>query len=69
MAMLPGGSEKNDIVTILYGARCPFALRPHPKNESEYYLVGPAYVHGFMDREAMTWLEEGRLKKQVFILV
>jgi hypothetical protein len=69
MAMLPHDMRKDDLVTVLFGGRVPFILRRHLTNGNEYFLVGPAYVHGVMDREAKAWLEEGRLKAQEFILV
>jgi hypothetical protein len=32
-------------------------------------LIGPAYVHGFMDGLLLKWLEKGTLKGRRFILV
>ena len=32
-------------------------------------LIGPAYVHGFMDDLPLKWLEKGTLKECRFILV
>lgn len=32
-------------------------------------LIGPAFVHGFMDGLALKWLEKGTLKERRFILV
>jgi hypothetical protein len=52
MARFPEGTKEGDIIAILYGGRTPFILRPNSASKDEYVLVGPAYVHGFMDAEA-----------------
>jgi hypothetical protein len=69
MAMVPTGTQEDDIVAVLYGGRTPFILRPRLENNGEYHLVGPAYVHGFMDGEAFTWRDAGGLMEREFILV
>jgi hypothetical protein len=38
--------QPNDEVWLLKNARVPFILRPH--GESQYRLIGEAYVHGIM---------------------
>lgn len=70
MAMLPQGTQLGDVVAILYGGKAPFILRPSPEPESDtYLLVGPAYVHGFMDGEAISWRDQDRLKEGKFVLI
>ncbi|ESZ91946.1 hypothetical protein SBOR_7691 [Sclerotinia borealis F-4128] len=63
-----------DLIVVLNGAKVPVVLRKRTGNpggsrdKCEYVLVGPAYVHGLMDGEAMMLADEGRLEKQEFIL-
>ncbi|KAF7877182.1 hypothetical protein EAF04_000867 [Stromatinia cepivora] len=63
-----------DFVVVLNGGKVPAVLRKRTgnsegsKDKCEYILVGPAYVHGFMDGEAMTLADEGRLQKEEFVL-
>ncbi|KAK3680251.1 hypothetical protein LTR78_000629 [Recurvomyces mirabilis] len=46
----PEDMEVNDKVVVLYGSRIPFILRPVG---DEYRLVGPCYLQGIMDGEAV----------------
>jgi hypothetical protein len=69
MARFPKGTKEGDIVAILYGGRTPFILRPNLANQAENFLVGPAYVHGFMDGEAITSSDAGNLEQREFVLV
>jgi hypothetical protein len=69
MARFPKETKEGDIVAILYGGRTPFILRPNLANQAEYCLVGPAYVHGFMDGEAITSSDAGNLEQREFVLV
>jgi len=39
---------------------------PEGKKETTLELVGPAYVHGFMDGQGMNWAEEGQAVKSNF---
>ena len=45
----PESIEQGDEVWLLKNAGVPFILRPH--GESQYMLVGEAYVHGIMHGE------------------
>lgn len=50
------GSEsltERDSVWIIRGSRVPLILRQQGGNENQFELVGGAYVHGFMDGEAL----------------
>lgn len=50
MGWAPKNSVPGDVVAVLTGGRVPIVLRP----EAGYYVViGDAYMHGFMDGEAM----------------
>ncbi len=69
MARFPQGTNEGDIIAVLYGGRTPFILRPILGNDDEYLLVGPAYVHGFMDGEAFKFHDAGLLEARGFILV
>lgn len=70
MAMVPDSTQKGDILCVLYQGRAPFVLRLSPaQDENTFLFIGPAYVHGFMDGEAVTWLEEGKLQESTFILI
>lgn len=66
---------EGDFVAILKGAKVPVVLRRRigdvedSKDRCEYHLIGPAYVHGLMDGEAMALADEGILEKQVFMLI
>ena len=50
----PESAAEKDEVWILFGAQVPFVLRPAPeRGPNAYTLVGEAYVHGFMEGEAL----------------
>jgi hypothetical protein len=67
-------AKEGDIVVILDGGKVPMILReqlPHPTEEglgTRYRIVGPAYVHGFMDGEADAAVAAGLLKKQNILI-
>jgi Heterokaryon incompatibility protein (HET) len=69
VAMVPETSEEGDILCILYGSSFPHVLRKVAGKEDTYTLVGSAYVHGFMDGEAIELRDQGRLKEQRFNLI
>lgn len=46
----PSGLQQGDRIAFLIGATVPFALRP--VGDGQFFLVGEAYVHGFMHGEA-----------------
>jgi hypothetical protein len=47
----PQKMEAGDILCILKCVRVPFLLRKHESEPQTYYLIGEAYVHGFMQGE------------------
>ena len=64
----PKGTQKGDLVCILYGCSVPVILRPHIATDSsiiEYYeIVGESYIYGMMDGEAVSKVElETRTKE------
>ncbi|PMD67515.1 HET-domain-containing protein [Hyaloscypha bicolor E] len=56
MGLAPQSAEEADLICVLLGGQTPFVLRPR---EDLYELIGPCYVHGIMDGEAM---EQSRLR-------
>ncbi|KAH8794546.1 heterokaryon incompatibility protein-domain-containing protein [Hyaloscypha sp. PMI_1271] len=63
----PEQCKKGDVVAVLAGGKVPYVLRPeassNPSEESgdsrKYYSVlGDAYIHGIMDGEVVTELED-----------
>lgn len=63
--------RQGDVVAVLDGGRLPMVLRKveHEGLENTFNAVCSAYVHGFMDGEADTGVNEGWLKKQDILLV
>ena len=48
-------AQVGDVLFAAIGAEIPFLLRPR---DGEYYeFVGECYVHGFMDGEALRWMQ------------
>jgi hypothetical protein len=53
-AMIPNAARIGEEVWILRGASTPIVLQKQPSSHSglpEYQIIGPCYVHGFMDGE------------------
>lgn len=44
-------TQRGDIICIFYGGNVPFVVRPRGGNQ--YIFLGPCYIHGIMDGEAM----------------
>ncbi|OCL09415.1 hypothetical protein AOQ84DRAFT_257225, partial [Glonium stellatum] len=55
LGMGPKSTQEGDEVWVLLGAKVPFVLRPvnGGKASRRYRLIGEAYVHGYMDGEAL----------------
>lgn len=49
MGMAPPEARAGDIVTMFLGLKCAMVLRPRGQ---AYEVVGPCYIHGFMEGEA-----------------
>ncbi|CAD6592218.1 MAG: hypothetical protein ASARMPRED_006120 [Alectoria sarmentosa] len=56
VGMVPHNADRGDVVCVLLGCSFPMLLRPH---EQFYRVVGPCYVHGIMEGEAIDWLNKG----------
>jgi Heterokaryon incompatibility protein (HET) len=61
----PAEMKEGDLVCVLFGSNLPFVLR---EDNGEYILIGEAYIHGFMDGEAMAQIEAGTLTAQEFAI-
>ncbi|KAK4543757.1 hypothetical protein LTR36_004790 [Oleoguttula mirabilis] len=54
IALGPISTEMHDVVVTLAGASTPYILQPAPDEGPDHYrLVGPCYIHGMMDGEAV----------------
>ena len=62
----PKVMEEDDIVCVLFGGKMPFCLRPW---RDQYLLVGECYVHGFMNGEAIEFMNQGELLEKTFEIV
>lgn len=60
----PKISQPGDIVAIVYGCRLLFVLRP--RDDGDYYVVGPAVVHGVMQGEVVRQRQAEAWEEQVF---
>ena len=69
-ALLPHATRVDDVLYVLYGgAHAVMALCRALNVEGNYILVGPAYVHGFMNGEALSMCKEGFLEERDFNIV
>jgi hypothetical protein len=62
----PPTLQKSDTVSILFGCNLPVVLRG--RRDEQYEWVGPAYVYGKMDGEAVNGLEEGSSSIRTFLI-
>ncbi|CAL8579666.1 hypothetical protein XPA_005400 [Xanthoria parietina] len=44
---------ETDVLAFIDGANVPFVLRDLGEDASDFLLVGPCYIHGLMDGEAV----------------
>jgi hypothetical protein len=51
LGSMPDTARPGDRICIFFGGRVPYVIRPC--GNEEYTLVGPCYLHGVMDGEAM----------------
>ncbi len=67
-------AEEGDIIVALDGGKVPMILREQGSDliddnlGNRYRIVGPAYVHGFMDGEADEAVAAGLLEKQDLLI-
>lgn len=59
----PIGAKDKDLVCVLFGLNCPIVLR---RVKEHYVLVGPCYVLGLMDGEAIGFVEKGETELSDF---
>lgn len=75
LSMLPQSCQEDDLVRIFYGGKSPMIIRPLEDDEGgkRFMLIGPAYVYGMMDGEALEAQEraedKGLLAPRKFRLV
>lgn len=71
MAMFPYGSQPGDHVCIFFGAQTPHIIREIETGDGppNFKLIGPTYIHGWMDGEVFQWLEEGRVREERFSII
>lgn len=60
-------AQPGDLVVVFPHVRVPFVLRKRPSTD-RYQMIGPAYVDGIMDGEAMSGLQDGKYELQTFIV-
>lgn len=51
--MMPMGTQVGDSIYFFAGSRMPFVMRPFLGDDNNYQIVGPCYVHGMMNGEAL----------------
>jgi hypothetical protein len=68
LALLPGDTKLGNLICVFSGADVPFVVRR--LSDSDFtQLIGERYVHGLMDREAMTALGKGKVEEKTFTLI
>ena len=61
----PGHLGAGDVVSVIFGGRTPFALRP---SGDVHHLLGPCLIQHYMGGIAIDLLAEGKLQEQSFTL-
>ncbi|KAL9597059.1 MAG: hypothetical protein Q9219_005388 [cf. Caloplaca sp. 3 TL-2023] len=56
IALVPYQACVDDVIAVVQGSELPFILRP---SQDKYLFIGQAYVHGIMDGEFWTSVEDG----------
>jgi hypothetical protein len=71
MAMIPRGTEEEDVICVLLGSQVAHVLRPVTAavTPNTFTMIGLAYIHGFMDGEVLEMCEKEECKEEVFHLV
>lgn len=68
--MLKKGTKSGDTLAVLDGGKVPVVLRAVDDGDSRrFQFIGTAYVHGFMNGEAMLAVDQGRLTRTKVLLV
>lgn len=63
IGLVPIDTEVEDVICVLFGCPMPVIMRPV---EDYYIFISEAYIHGWMDGEAMKRHESGELEKMTF---
>lgn len=58
----PSATKQGDLVYMIRNTWTPFIIRPSEKDSEQFELVGEAYVHGLMYREAFDLVSEDRFQ-------
>lgn len=66
-ALGPLASRPNDTFVVFPGVRMPLLLSRKAESES-YQMVGPAFLHGFMDGEAIKAQPRGEYQLQTYVI-
>jgi hypothetical protein len=64
---VPNKTQVGDFVCVLFGCSVPVVLRK--TLDQSYTSLGEAYLHGFMDAEAISFQVKGLLKEHSFLLI
>jgi Heterokaryon incompatibility protein (HET) len=71
LGLVPRSARKGDRICVLLGGQVLYVLRAkdgaEQGNKNEY--IGECYVHGLMDGEVMSWVQEGKAVMERFVLV
>ncbi|KAH8812983.1 hypothetical protein F5884DRAFT_319968 [Xylogone sp. PMI_703] len=70
-AIVPCEALSGDLVCALAGGHVPYILRRVAQNHEEdsVVLIGPAYVHGFMDGRILELRDKERFQQELFTLI
>jgi hypothetical protein len=71
IGLAPRYAREGDLICILIGCSVPVILRPAfgPGNAGLYHFIGDSYIHGIMDGEVMTSLENGDYTLEEFNII
>lgn len=59
IGLVPRPATVGDKVYVFLGGQVLYTLRPDRSDESRFTYIGECYVHGLMDGEVMTWVDQG----------
>ena len=67
IGIAPAAAQVKDMICVFYGGSVLYILRK--QRTLDYTFIGECYVHGFMDGEAATFLENGQVKENLFTII
>jgi hypothetical protein len=67
MGLVSADVQEGDSVSVFLGGCTPFALKR--MSEGHYEFLGERYVHGLMNGEAISYMDEGLLKTEMIMVV